>query len=220
MAEESDESSHRAMSLALAGLAVVGWLIAGFIWWQSGRTQSQLTEQLTAAERGRESLASDLQNLQKAAGSAADLKKRAADAEKALTDAASARASAQNELADLTKQIGDAKLAISGAQEEASAKARDLQAVDARLRQENDRLTALQSQNQALSAEQTRLQGDVDAGHKALADAQAQTDSARKELQALQGQINSATAELNAIQAQIRAAKPATGSPPATSPNP
>lgn len=220
MADESDESSQRAVSLTLVGLAVLGWLAAGLIWWQSGRAQSQLSEQLTTADRARESLASDLQNLQKAAGSAADLKKRAAEAEKALSDAAAARASAQNELADLTKQIGDAKLAVSGAQEEASAKARDLQAVDTRFKEENDRLTAMQSQDQALSAEQTRLQGDVDASRKALADAQAQTESVRKELQALQDQVNSATAELSAIQAQIRTANPATSSPPGTSPNP
>jgi chemotaxis protein MotB len=220
MADESDESSQRAKSLALGVLAAIGWLAAGFMWWQSGHAQSQLMEQLTAAERARESLASDLQNLQKAAGSAADLKKQAADAEKALSDATAARASAQNELADLTKQIGDAKLAISGAQEEASAKARDLQTVDARLKEENDRLTSLQRQNQALSAEQTRLQGDVDAARKALADTQAQTETAREQLQALQSQVNSATAELSALQAQIRAAKPAAGSPPETSPNP
>ena len=96
--------------------------VAAAVWWQSSQTQSQLTESLTAAERARESLASDLQNLQKTAGTAADLKKQAADAEKALSDASAARASAQNELADLTKQISDAKLAISGAQEEASAR--------------------------------------------------------------------------------------------------
>jgi chromosome segregation ATPase len=220
MANESDESSRRAMSLALAGLATVGWLAAAFVWWQSGQTQSQLTEQLTAAERARESLASDLQNLQKTAGVAADLKKQAADAEKALSDAAAARASTQNELADLTKQISDAKLAISGAQEEASAKTRDLQAVDARFKEENDRLAALQSQNQALSGEQTRLQSDVDAARKALADAQTQTAPAQKQLEALQSQITSATAELNAIQAQIRAAKSATGLPAETNPNP
>ncbi len=220
MADESDESSRQAMSLALVGLAAVGWLAAAFVWWQSGQTQSQLTEQLAAAERARESLASDLQNLQKTAGVAADLKKQAADAEKALSDATAARASTQNELADLTKQISDAKLAISGAQEEASAKTRDLQAVDARLKDETDHAAALQSQDQALAAEQTRLQGDVDAGRRALADAQAQTASAQKQFEALQGQINSATAELNAIEAQIRAAKSAAGSPPETNPNP
>jgi myosin heavy chain 6/7 len=214
MADESDEQSRRPISLALAVLAAVGWLAAGFIWWQGSQTQSQLTEQLTATERARESLASDLQNLQKTAGAATDLKKQAADAEKALSDAAAARASAQNELADLTKQISDARLAISGAQEEASAKTRDLQAVDARLKDESDRAAALQSQDQALSAEQSRLQGDVDAGHKALADAQTQTVSAQKEFETLQGQINSAAAELNALQAQIRAAKSLTGSSP------
>src|SRR6202020_2072766 len=80
---------------------------AGWIWWQGAQAQSQLTEQLTAAERARESLASDLQSLEKTAGAAADLKKQAADAEKSLSDAATARASAQKKLADLTKQIGD-----------------------------------------------------------------------------------------------------------------
>jgi hypothetical protein len=118
MADQSDEQSWRPILLALAVLAAAGWLASGFIWWQGGQTQSYLTEQLAAAERARQSLASDLQNLEKTAGAAADLKKQAADAEKALSDASTARASAQNELADLTKQIGDARLAISGAQEE------------------------------------------------------------------------------------------------------
>ena len=109
MTDESDDQSRRPISLALAALAAVGWLAAGFIWWQGARAQSQVTEQLTNAERARESLASDLQNLEKTAGAAADLKKQAADAEKALSDASAARASAQNELADLTKQISDAR---------------------------------------------------------------------------------------------------------------
>jgi len=214
MADQSDEQSWRPILLALAVLAGVGWLTAGFLWWQGGQTQSYLTEQLAAAERARASLSSDLQNLEKAAGAAADLKKQAVDAEKALSDASTARASAQNELADLTKQIGDARLAISGAQEEASARTRDLQAVDARFKDESDHVAALQSQDQSLSAEVTRLQGDADAGRKALADAQTQTASAQKEFEALQSQITAATAELNSLQEQIRAAKPATGSSP------
>src|SRR5271168_2421495 len=214
MEDVRSESSGRPVALALACVAAVGWLIAAAVWWQSSQTQSELNDSLTAAERARESLASDLQNLQKTAGTAADLKKQAADAEKALSDASAARASAQNELADLTKQISDARLAISGAQEETSAKTRDLQAVDARLKDESDREAALQSEEQVLSAEQSRLQGDVDAGRKALADAQTQAASAQKEFETLQGQITSATAELNALQAQIRAAKSATDSSP------
>jgi chromosome segregation ATPase len=214
MASESEERSPRPIFLALAALAAVGWLAAGFTWWQGAQTQSYLTGQLTAAEQARQSLASDLQSLEKTAGAAADLKKQAAGAEKALSDASAARASAQNELADLTKQISDARLVISGAQEEASARTRDLQAVDGRLKEENDRAAALQSQDQSLLAELTRSQGDADAARKALAEAQTQTASAQKEFQALQGQINSATAELNDLQAQVRAAKSATGGTP------
>ena len=89
---------RRPTPLALAGLAAVGWLLAVFIWWQASRTESQITESLQATEQARESLAADLQNLQKAAGAAADLKKQAADAEKALSEAAAARASAARRL--------------------------------------------------------------------------------------------------------------------------
>ena len=117
--------------------------------------------------------------LQKAAGTAGNLKKQSVDAEKALSEASAARASAQNELADLTKQIGDAKLAISGAQEEASARTRDLQAVDAKLKEEDDRLAAAKSQIQALRAQQSRAQSEVDAAHAALLQAQAQVAAAR-----------------------------------------
>ncbi len=133
MADDAGGEFRRPVPLALAGLAIIGWALAAFLWSQDAQTRTQMTDSLNAAEKARESLAADLQNLQKQAGTAADLKAKAAEAEKTLSDAAAARASAQNELADLTKQINDAKLAISGAQEEASAKSRDLQAVDARL---------------------------------------------------------------------------------------
>src|SRR5208282_5245510 len=110
-----------------------------------------------------------------------------------------ARASAQNELADLTKQISDAKLAVSGSQEEANAKTRDLQAVDAKLKDESDRAAA--------------LQGQIDAARRALAQAQTETAAAQKQFETLQGQINAAAAELNALHAQIRAAKPEANPP-------
>ena len=140
MAYRTGDDLRRPVSLALAGVAIIGWLLAGFLWTGMRETQREMTESLNAAEQARESLAADLQNLQKAAGTAADLKTQATEAEKALSEASAARASAQNELADLTKQISDAKLAISGAQEEASAKSRDLQAVETRLKDESDRL--------------------------------------------------------------------------------
>jgi septal ring factor EnvC (AmiA/AmiB activator) len=65
----------------------------------------------------------------------------------------------------------------------------------------------MQSQEQAMSAEAIRLQGQVDAARAALADAEKQTIGTQKQLEILQSQINSATAELNALQEQIRAAK-------------
>ena len=200
MADDAGDEFRRPVSLALAGVAIIGWALAGFLWTQASQTQTQMTDSLHAAEQARESLAADLQNLQKPAGTAADLKAQATQAEKTLSEAASARASAQNELADLTKQINDAKLAISGAQEEASAKSRDLQAVDARLKDESDRLTGMQAQEQALSAEQARLQTQVDAARAALAEAQTQTAAAQKQFETVQNQINAATAELNALQ--------------------
>src|SRR5208337_2660088 len=155
MADDAGDEFRRPVPIALAGLAIVGWALAAFLWSQDAQTRSQMTDSLNAAEKARESLA-------------ADLKTQARDAEKTLSEATAARASAQNELADLTKQIGDAKLAISGAQEEASAKSRDLQAVDARLKDESDRLAGMQSQDQSLSAELVRLQGQIDAAHAAL----------------------------------------------------
>ncbi len=106
-------------------------MAAGLDFWSQGADlRTQMDDSLKRAELARQGLAADLQNLQKAAGNAADLDKQAKDAQAALAEAVSARAAAQNELADLTKQISEAKLAVSGAQEEASAKTRELQAVD------------------------------------------------------------------------------------------
>ena len=74
MAYDTGDELRRPVSLALAGVAIIGWLLAGFLWTEASRTQSELSGSLNAAERARESLAADLQNLQKAAGTAADLK--------------------------------------------------------------------------------------------------------------------------------------------------
>ncbi len=43
MEDERRESSRRPVTLALACVAAVGWLIAAAVWWQSSQTQSQLT---------------------------------------------------------------------------------------------------------------------------------------------------------------------------------
>ncbi len=206
MAFIAGEEWRRPVPLALSGLAIIGWLLAAYLWSEASQTEAEMAGSLRAADKARETLAADLQNLQKSAGTAADLKFQATEAVKALSDAAAARASAQNELADLSRQINDAKLVISGAQEEASAKSRDLQSVDARLKEESDRLAALQGQNQGLAADQARMQGQVDAARTGLAEAQAQTAAAQKQLELLEGQISAATVELNGLQQQLRAA--------------
>jgi len=51
MEVDTGESSRRPVTLVLASAAAVGWLIAATVWWQSSRTQSELNDSLTAAER-------------------------------------------------------------------------------------------------------------------------------------------------------------------------
>ena len=68
MADEPDGDARRPLLLALAVVAVIGWALAGWLWLQASQTQSQMTEALHAAEQAREQLATDLQNLQKTAG--------------------------------------------------------------------------------------------------------------------------------------------------------
>src|SRR5271163_5074491 len=153
MAVSTGNEFNRPLTLALAAVAVVGWLLVAYLWSQNSDLHTQLDDGLKRAEVARHGLAADLQNLQKSAGTAADLKKQADDAQKALTEAASARASAQSDLAELTKQVNEAKLAVSGAQEEAGAKTKDLQALEAKLKSETEQLTALQSQSADLQSQ-------------------------------------------------------------------
>ncbi len=213
MAFKTGDEWRKPALLAFAALAIIGWLLAGYLWIEAAQTESKMVASLHAADKARENLEADLQNLQKSAGTAADLKFQASEAEKAVSEAASARASAQNELAELTRQINDAKLAISGAQEETSARTRDLQAVNSRLKEETDRLAAMQGQSQGLAADQARLQGQADAARAALADTQAQVAAAQKQLESLQSQVSAATAELNGLQQQLHGA--GTGAGPA-----
>ena len=150
---------RRPVPLALAALAIVGWLLVSYFWSQAADVRAQMDDALKRAELAREGMAADLQNLQKAAGTAADLEKQAKDAQKALADAVAARAAAQNEIADLTKQISEAKLAVSGAQEEANAKdARPASPSKRRLKSETDQLSGVESQIAEAQAQFADLQ--------------------------------------------------------------
>ncbi|MGD0640400.1 MAG: hypothetical protein ABSC22_06600 [Roseiarcus sp.] len=172
MAYDLTDDFRRPVPLALAALAIVGWLLVSYFWSQASDVRAQMDDALKRAEHAREGMAADLQNLQKESGTFTELQARAKDAQKALADAVTARASAQNELADLTKEISEAKLAVSGAQEEASAKTRDLQTVDAKLKDETDQLTTVEGQIAAAQAQLTDLQRRIDDATAAAAKAQ------------------------------------------------
>jgi chromosome segregation ATPase len=182
MAYDLTDDFRRPVPLALAALAIVGWLLVSYFWSQASEARAQMDDALKRAETARESMAADLQNLQKEAGTAAELQRQAKDAQNALAQAVAARASAQNDLADLDKQIGEAKLAMSGAQEEANAKTRDLQTVDAKLKSETDQLTALESRIAAAEPQLADLQQRVAAAQAQLADLQQQIDDAQRNL--------------------------------------
>jgi chromosome segregation ATPase len=172
-----NEEFRRPASLALAALAIVGWLLVSYFWSQAADLRTEMDDSMKRAELARSGLAADLQNLQKAAGSEADLDKQAKDAQAALSEAVSARAAAQNEISDLTKQISEAKLAVSGAQEEANAKARDLQTVAAKLEDETDQLGVVEGQITAAQAKLADLQRQVEDAESHLSDLQTQGQS-------------------------------------------
>ncbi len=192
MAYDLTDDFRRPVSLALAALAIVGWLLVAFFWSQASDVRAQMDDALRRAEHAREGMAADLQNLQKAAGTAADLQKQAKDAQKALADAVASRASAQNEIADLTKQISEAKLAISGAQEEANAKNRDLQAVEAKLKGETDQSTGGGPSRPAQAQEADEQRRSSEGDTLKLADLQA---AAQAQFADLQRRIDDAAAK-------------------------
>jgi hypothetical protein len=84
MADDVRFAFDRPVALALAALAIVGWLLAAYYHWQAANVRSEMEDGLRRAEIAREGVAADLQDLEKAAGNAADLKKLSDEARKAL----------------------------------------------------------------------------------------------------------------------------------------
>jgi len=173
-------------------------------------------------------MAADLQDLQKALGSLTEVQKQAEEAKIALSKATAARAASQNELTDLNEQISDARLAVSGAQEQASARARDFQAIDTKAKVAADQLAGLQAniqtaQNQLDAATSERdktlaavanaknqlsdLEQQTAAAAKSLAGLQEQSGATAKNLAALQQQDTEASATLAGLQAKIQTAQ-------------
>ncbi len=53
MALSGGEDFRRPTTLALAGLALIGWLLAAYLWSEASRTESEMTESLRAAAKAR-----------------------------------------------------------------------------------------------------------------------------------------------------------------------
>ena len=68
MAYDLTDDFRRPVTLALAALAIVGWLLVSYFWSQAADVRVQMDDALRRAEPAREGIAADLQNLQKAAG--------------------------------------------------------------------------------------------------------------------------------------------------------
>ena len=73
MAFKTGEEWRKPALFAFAALAIIGWLLAGYLWIEAAQTETKMVGSLRAADRARENLEADLQNLQKSAGTAADL---------------------------------------------------------------------------------------------------------------------------------------------------
>jgi chromosome segregation ATPase len=227
MANGAGEDFMRPVPIALAAIAIVGWLLVAYFSSRASDAQTQMHDAVNAAESARTAMAADLQNLQKASGSLADVQKQANDAKTALSEAVASRSSAQNELADLTKQIADARLAVSGAQEEASVKAKELQAVSDKAKAAEGQLTTLQGELNGLMAErdkaasalasartdlanvQQQASSALAAAKSQAADLQQQGDAAAKSLADLQAKITQGQKDLEALQRQTADAEAA-----------
>ena len=195
MAYDISDDFRRPLPLALAAVAILGWLLVAYYSMQVASVQGEMHDAQNRAEKARESMAADLQNLKKASGDLAVVQKQAEDAKAALSEATAARAASQNELADLTKQITDARLTVSGAQEEASARTRDLQAADTQAKAAAGQLATIQTQ---------------------LAAAQSQLDAAANERDKTLGATASARSQFGGSAAAVRRRRQDTRRAPAT----
>jgi chromosome segregation ATPase len=208
---------RRPVSLALVAVAIIGWLLVAYFASEVSDVQSQLHDALARAEKARETMAADLQNLQKASGDLADVQKQLNDAKSALGEATAARTAAQNDFVGLTKQITEARLAASGAGDEAKAKAGALQAIVDKLKAASDQLASIQPQVDNATAERDKdlkavdqakealvgLQHESESLAKAVAEAKSQLADLRQQDEAADKALADAQAKLQATQKQI-----------------
>ena len=159
----------RPTSLMIAVLAIVGWILAAYLWTEVGDLRVQMVETLKAAEMARSGLAADFQNLQVANGELAAVRRKA-DAAKAELETASKAAAERDERAKaLETEIAALQGEIATISAAIGAKTSDLQEYEGRRAlAEKD---GADSERQAQNAAQTLkdLQTKIDAGVADLA---------------------------------------------------
>jgi chromosome segregation ATPase len=203
---------RRPVPLALASVAVIGWLLVAYFASQVSDVQNEMHDGLGRAEKASETMAADLQNLQRAAGNLADVERQVSDAKSALSEASVARAAAQSDFTSLTKQIAEARLAAAGANDEARTKAGDLEAVQDKLKEATDQLAAIGPKVDTATAERDKVVKALDDAKRALASVQQQSDAltkaiadAKSQLAELKQRDEAETKALEAAEAKLQA---------------
>ena len=202
----------RPASLALMGIAAVGWLVALYFWQEGVGLRADGEEALRRAEVARQELVGELQALQQAVGSAAELRRRLDRGRKALDDAVAERTSVQSALADLTHKVDETELSLASESDELDSKSALLKDTTANLKSVQEDLGDLAAQKAAVADELQKAQAALAdslararaADASAVAAKTAETD-ARAKGDALAKAANDAQARLDAIVAEIKA---------------
>ena len=195
---ESATADFRVRALIiLAVLAIAGWILFAYSYLQASDMRRRTADALLRAEASRQSVIEELQNLQKAAGTAAAVKKRSDNSLKTLAEAVFARNSAQSELADLINRTDEAKQAIIDLRRDVTAKAAERQAVEAQLESEAEQVAAFRSESATLAMQQDKARAD-------LAEAQRQVMAVQGEAETTEKDLDAKTAEWEAVDAQLK----------------
>ncbi len=214
----------RPASLALMGIAAVGWLVAIYFWQEGVSLRADGEEAQRRAEVARQELVGELQAIQRAVGSAAELRQRLDTGRKALDDAVAQRTSVQmrsRRSHPQGRRDGTfARLRVRRTRfEDRAAEGHD-RTISSPRRRSSASLprrrppsrTNLEKAQAALADAQARARA---ADASALAAKTAETD-ARAKAEALAKAADEAQARLDAIEAQIQAKR----NPPTPAPSP
>jgi chromosome segregation ATPase len=198
----------RPASLALMAIAAIGWLVALYFWMQAVDLRAEGEEALRRTEVARQELVGELQTLQRAVGSAVDLRAKLDAGRKALDDVVAQRSSAQTEFAELTRRIDETQLALASETEDLDSKAALLKDTQTNLKATQDELADLAAQQSAVAAELEKAKAALAEAQAAARAADASAVAAKTAEAEARAKADAAKAELDAIEAKRKAAAP------------